>query len=102
MIGLFSYIQLLYPFAKNREESMGVLTKEEIEDLLSRTLKENEKLRKEIADLTLIAADANAKVKLANDIAVKSQKMFNDLFEIVKTQYDPDFKIDDIQKRLSV
>lgn len=81
---------------------MDVLRKKEIAELLSQTLKENDRLRKEIADLTLIAADANAKVKLANDIAIKSQKMFNDLFEIVKTQYDPEFNMDDIKRGLNV
>ena len=80
---------------------MSVLTKDEIESLLVIAMQENEELRKENADLLLVVSDATERIKIANDMAEDYQRMFNELFEVIKTQYDAEFTVEDIPKYLS-
>ena len=70
---------------------MSVLTKEEVEWLLARAIKEND-------ELSLIVADALERLKLAENMTIESQKMLNKLLEVIKTRYDAEFNIGDIQK----
>ena len=77
---------------------MSVLTKEEVEWLLARAIKENDELRKENDELSLIVADALERLKLAENMTIESQKMLNKLLEVIKTRYDAEFNIGDIQK----
>ena len=53
---------------------MSVLTKEEVEWLLARAIKENDELRKENDELSLIVADALERLKLAENMTIESQK----------------------------
>lgn len=80
---------------------MSVLTKAELKSLLVATTQENEELRKDNASLLLFVADATDRIKKANDMAEDNQRMFNDLFEVIKTQYDAEFKVEDLPKYLS-
>ena len=80
---------------------MSVLTKEEIESLLAAALEENEELRRENEELLLIVADATEKIKVSNDTAENYQNMFNQLVSIIKDQYDREFNVETIPKRLS-
>jgi hypothetical protein len=77
---------------------MSVLTKEEVEWLLARAIKENDELRKENDELSLIVADALERLKLAENMTIESQKMLNKLLEVIKTRYDAEFNIGDMQK----
>lgn len=87
---------------------MSVLTKEEVESLLAAALEENEGLRRinrelirENSELLLIVADATDKIKAGNDMAENYQNMFNQLVSIIKDQYDREFNVETIPKRLS-
>ena len=80
---------------------MNVFSKEELRSLLVTTTQENEELREENEKLSLIVANAAEQIKSANDMAENYQRMFNELFEIVKTQYDAEFTVEDIPKHLS-
>jgi len=87
---------------------MSVLTKEEVESLLAAALEENERLRtinreliRENSELLLIVADATDKIKVSNDTAENYQNMFNQLVGIIKDQYDREFNVETIPKRLS-
>lgn len=80
---------------------MSVFTKEELESLLVKTTQENEDLREENQKLLLIVADATERVKKANDMAEDYHRMFDELFNVIKTQYDAEFKVEDIPKHLS-
>ena len=51
--------------------------------------------------LLLIVADTTEQIKNANDMAEKYQRMFNELFDVIKTQYDAEFTVEDIPKHLS-
>ncbi|NNH02203.1 hypothetical protein [Acinetobacter sp. ANC 5414] len=77
---------------------MSVFTKEELESLLVKTTQENEDLREENQKLLL---DATERVKKANDMAEDYHRMFDELFNVIKTQYDAEFKVEDIPKHLS-
>ena len=61
----------------------------------------NEELRKDNERLLLIVADTTEQIKNANDMAEKYQRMFNELFDVIKTQYDAEFTVEDIPKHLS-
>ncbi|OTG94408.1 hypothetical protein B9T24_11645 [Acinetobacter sp. ANC 4654] len=52
---------------------------------------ENEQLGKASQELLLIA-------KQNGDMAENYQRMFNELFEVIKTQYDANFTVEDIPK----
>ena len=87
---------------------MSVLTKEEVESLLAAALEEKERLRtinreliRENSELLLIVADATDKIKAGNDMAENYQNMFNQLVSIIKDQYDREFNVETIPKRLS-
>ena len=80
---------------------MSVLTKEDLRSLLAATTQENEELRKDNQKLLLIVADATDRIKKANDMAEEYQRMFNGLFDVIKTQYDAEFTVEDIPKHLS-
>jgi len=80
---------------------MSVLTKEDLRSLLVATTQENEELRKDNQKLLLIVADATDRIKTANDMAENYQRMFNELFDVIKTQYDAEFTVEDIPKHLS-
>ena len=87
---------------------MSVLTKEEVESLLAAALEEKERLRtinreliRENSELLLIVADATDKIKVSNDTAENYQNMFNQLVGIIKDQYDREFNVETIPKRLS-
>ena len=80
---------------------MNIFSKEELRSLLVTTTQENEELREENEKLSLIVANAAEQIKSANDMAENYQRMFNELFEIVKTQYDAEFTVEDIPKNLS-
>ncbi|WP_228145888.1 hypothetical protein [Acinetobacter terrae] len=80
---------------------MNIFSKEELRSLLVTTTQENEELREENEKLSLIVANAAEQIKSANDMAENYQWMFNELFEIVKTQYDAEFTVEDIPKHLS-
>ncbi|WP_252152441.1 hypothetical protein [Acinetobacter terrae] len=80
---------------------MNIFSKEELRSLLVTTTQENEELREENEKLSLIVANAAEQIKSANDMAENYQRMFNELFEIVKTQYDTEFTVEDIPKHLS-
>lgn len=64
-------------------------------------LKQIERLESENKKLTEIAIDATERIKAANDLAESYQKMFNQLFQVIKTQYDAEFTIEDIPKNFS-
>lgn len=75
---------------------MSVISKKELRSLLTATMQENEELRKENQKL-LVVADATERIKKSNDIAEDYQQMSNELFEVIKTQYDAEFTVEDIQ-----
>lgn len=64
-------------------------------------LKEIERLEAENKQLSEIAVDATQRIKTANDMAENYHKMFDQLFQVIKTQYDAEFKVEDIPKFLS-
>ncbi|MCV2444925.1 hypothetical protein [Acinetobacter bereziniae] len=64
-------------------------------------LKEIERLEAENKQLKEIAINATESLKAANDLAESYQTMFNNLFQYIKTQYDAEFKIEDIPKNFS-
>ncbi|MCY1161806.1 hypothetical protein D9M71_18800 [compost metagenome] len=80
---------------------MSVISKKELRSLLTATMQENEELRKENQKLLLVVADATERIKKSNDIAEDYQQMSNELFEVIKTQYDAEFTVEDIPKYLS-
>ena len=80
---------------------MNIFSNEELRSLLIATTQENEELRKDNERLLLIVADTTEQIKNANDVAEKYQRMFNELFDVIKTQYDAEFTVEDIQKHLS-
>jgi len=80
---------------------MSIFTKEELELLLIKTTQENEELREDNQKLLLLVADATDRIKKANDMAEDYQRMFNELFDVIKTQYDAEFTVEDIPKHLS-
>ena len=63
--------------------------------------KEIERLSNENEQLIAIAIDSNESIKAANDLAAKYHFMLNHLIELVKTQYDAEFTVEDIPKYLS-
>lgn len=69
----------------------------EIENLL----KEIERLKAENKQLAEIVIDATKKIKAANDLAENYHKMFDQLFQVIQTKYDAEFKIEDIPKYFS-
>lgn len=77
---------------------MSVLSKEDLKSLLVSTTQENEKLRDDNERYLLIIADASERIRLANDLAENYQRMFDELLEVIKTQYDAEFTIKDIPK----
>ena len=80
---------------------MNIFSNEELRSLLIATTQENEELRKDNERLLLIVADTTEQIKNANDMAEKYQRMFNELFDVNKTQYDAEFTVEDIPKHLS-
>ena len=80
---------------------MNIFSNEELRSLLIATTQENEELRKDNERLLLIVADTTDQIKNANDMAEKYQRMFNELFDVIKTQYDAEFTVEDIPKHLS-
>jgi len=80
---------------------MNIFSNEELRSLLIATTQENEELRKDNERLLLIVADTTEQIKNANDVAEKYQRMFNELFDVIKTQYDAEFTVEDIPKHLS-
>ncbi|MGX5699560.1 hypothetical protein ACWKWF_08150 [Acinetobacter kookii] len=80
---------------------MSVLTKEELRYLLTITSQENEELKKDNQRLLLIIADATGKIKKANDMAEGYQRMCNELLEVIKSQYDAKFTVEDIPRYLN-
>ena len=64
-------------------------------------LKEIERLEAENKQLKEIAIDATERIKAANDMAENYHKMFDQLFQVIKTEYDAEFTIKDIPKHLS-
>jgi len=58
-------------------------------------------LIRENSELLLIVADATDKIKVSNDTAENYQNMFNQLVGIIKDQYDREFNVETIPKRLS-
>ncbi|WP_442769031.1 hypothetical protein [Acinetobacter bohemicus] len=80
---------------------MNIFSNEELRSLLIATTQENEELRKDNERLLLIVADTTEQIKNANDMAEKYQRMFNELFDVIKTQYDAEFTVEDIPKHLS-
>ncbi len=64
-------------------------------------LKQIERLEAENKKLTEIAIDATERIEAANDLAENYQKMFDQLFQVIKTQYDAEFTLEDIPKHLS-
>lgn len=80
---------------------MNIFSNEELRSLLIATTQENEELRKDNERLLLIVADTTEQIKNANDMAGKYQRMFNELFDVIKTQYDAEFTVEDIPKHLS-
>lgn len=80
---------------------MSVLTKDDLQSLLVATTQENEELREENEKLLLIVVDATERIRLANDMAETYQRMSNELLEVIKTQYDAEFTVEDIPERLS-
>lgn len=80
---------------------MSVLTKEELRYLLTITSQENEELKKDNQRLLLIIADATGKIKKANDMAEEYQRMCNELLEVIKSQYDAKFTVEDIPRYLN-
>ena len=80
---------------------MNIFSNEELRSLLIATTQENEELRKDNERLLLIVADTTEQIKNANDMAEKYQRIFNELFDVIKTQYDAEFTVEDIPKHLS-
>ena len=80
---------------------MNIFSNEELRSLLIATTQENEELRKDNERLLIIVADTTEQIKNANDMAEKYQRMFNELFDVIKTQYDAEFTVEDIPKHLS-
>ena len=80
---------------------MNIFSNEELRSLLIATTQENEELRKDNERLLIIVADTTEQIKNANDMAGKYQRMFNELFDVIKTQYDAEFTVEDIPKHLS-
>ena len=80
---------------------MNIFSNEELRSLLIATTQENEELRKDNERLLLIVADTTEQIKNANDMPEKYQRMFNELFDVIKTQYDAEFTVEDIPKHLS-
>ena len=80
---------------------VNIFCNEELGSLLIATTQENEELRKDNERLLLIVADTTEQIKNANDMAEKYQRMFNELFDVIKTQYDAEFTVEDIPKHLS-
>lgn len=74
---------------------MNIFSNEELRSLLIATTQENEELRKDNERLLLIVADTTEQIKNANDMAEKYQRMFNELFDVIKTQYDAEFTVED-------
>lgn len=64
-------------------------------------LKQIERLEAENKKLTEIAIDATERIKAANDLAENYQRMFDQLFQVIKTEYDAEFTMEDIPKNLS-
>lgn len=93
--------QFLILFRKNRAIIMSVLTKEDLRSLLSASIQENERLRTENERLLIIVADATQRIEKANDTAEEYQRMFGELFKIIKTEYDSEFTVEYIPKLLS-
>lgn len=73
----------------------------DLEKELKLARKEVERLRVENKQLTEITIDATERIKAANDMAESYQKMFDQLFQVIKTQYDAEFALEDIPKLLS-
>lgn len=80
---------------------MNIFSMEELRSLLIATTQENEELRKDNERLLLIVADTTEQIKNANDMAEKYQRMFDELFNVVKTKYDAEFKSEDIPRYLN-
>ena len=80
---------------------MSVLTKDDLQSLLVATTQENEELREENEKLLLIVADSTERIRLANDVAETYQRMSSELLEVIKTQYDAEFTVEDFPERLS-
>lgn len=68
---------------------------------VDKLLKEIERLEDENKQLKEIAIDATERIKAANDMADNYHKMFDQLFQVIKTEYDAEFTIEDIPKHLS-
>lgn len=64
-------------------------------------LKEIERLETENKKLSEIAVDVTQRIKAVNDIVENYHTMFDQLFQMIQTQYDAEFKVEDIPKFLS-
>lgn len=64
-------------------------------------LKEIERLNSEIEQLSEVAIDATERIKAANDMVENYQRMFNEIFQLIKTKYDAEFTVEDMPKLLS-
>lgn len=80
---------------------MHNLSKRELLGVIECAIKENDRLRSENNKLGRMLVDATEQIKSSNDLAECYQRMFDQLFQVIKTEYDPDFTIEDIPKHLS-
>lgn len=64
-------------------------------------LKEIERLNSEIEQLSEVAIDATERIKVANDMVENYQRMFDEIFQLIKTKYDAEFTVEDMPKLLS-
>lgn len=80
---------------------MNDLSEAELRAMLVVLMRENKDLSDENDKLAAIVANATEHIKNANDLAENHRRMFDELYSVIKTQYDAEFKVEDIPKYLS-